>query len=124
MGKTSTKKNKEPLIQQHGATLLALSKAPEKFRKVMIKHAPNEVINCVAECCHNVLKGNVPLSSVQKQQLHPKRQHLRNLANKKVSIKKKKKILNQKGGFLPAFLLPALAPVIAKTIVGKIVDKI
>jgi len=112
--KTKTNKGqKKPLIKKHGSMVLALSQAPPQFRKKILKEAPKELINCVAECCHNVLKGNVSLSQAQKQKLHPKRQQLRLLADKKVSIQKKKKVLNQKGGFLPLLALaPALAPVV------------
>ena len=106
---------KKPLIHKHGATVIALSQATPKFRKSMIKHAPPEVIHCVSECCHNVLKGNVPLTQPQKRQLHPNRQHLRLLADKRFPLYKKKQILNQKGGFLRILGLLA-APMIAKTI--------
>lgn len=117
-----TRKNKKPLIHKHGATIMAISQATPKFRKSMIKHAPPEVIHCVSECCHNVLKGNVPLSDTQKRKLQPNRQHLRLLADRRVPLHKKRKILNQKGGFLPILAL-TLAPMIADT-VGKLVDKI
>ncbi|XP_053391379.1 uncharacterized protein F54H12.2-like [Mercenaria mercenaria] len=47
--------------------VIALGRTTPKFRKKMIQHAPKEVINCVSECCYNVLKGNVSLSEAQKR---------------------------------------------------------
>ena len=117
-------KRKQPLVRKHGKMVLALTEASPKFRKKIIQEAPAELVNCISECCQNVLKGNVPLSSAQKQKLHSKRQQLRLLANKKVSVKKKKIILNQKGGFFP---LIALAPLLAKAILpiaGEIIKPI
>ena len=106
-------KRKTPLMKKHGAMVVALAQAPPKYRSKLIKEAPKHVIQCISECCSNLLKCNVPLSVSQKQRLHPKRQHLRDLASKSVPISKKKKILNQTGG-----LLPFLIPLIGKAIVG------
>jgi hypothetical protein len=107
----SRRKRKAPLIKKHGHMMMTLLQAPPKMRRNMTKHAPNELIHCVSECCQNVLKGNVPLSPAQMRKLKPKRQVLRALADKKVPIQKKKKIINQKGGFLPLLALAA-APVV------------
>ncbi|KAL4230354.1 hypothetical protein ACF0H5_010737 [Mactra antiquata] len=104
---------KQPLVKKYGHMMLGLAQAPEAYRKQMIQKAPTELINCVAECCSNILKGNVTLTPAQKRKLRPKCQHLRLLADKKTSIQKKKSVLNQKGGLFP---LLALAPVIAKAV--------
>lgn len=101
---------------------MALSQAPPTVRKKMIKAVPNDFVHCVSECCHNVLKGNVPMTQAQKHQLHPKRQLVRMLADKHVPVTQKKKVLNQQGGFLP-LLLPLLAPVLAP-VLGKVVKEI
>lgn len=116
MSKNMRKSKKEPLIKKHGAMVLAIAKAPKKYRTKLIKDAPNHVIKCICECCHNLLKGNVILTSDQKRKLYPKREHLRQLASKSISVKNKKKIINQTGGLLP-FLLPLL-PLIGKAVLG------
>ena len=59
------------------------------------------------------------LTDAQKKKLYSNRQHLRNLASKSVSPKKKKRILNQKGGFLP-LLGSALIPLLGKAVIGGI----
>lgn len=104
---------KRPLLQKYGHLVLGLTQAPDGLRRKMIQGASKEMIQCVSECCQNVLKGNVALSPSQKQRLKSKRQHLRTLADKRVSIQKKKRVLNQKGGLFP---LLALAPIIAKAV--------
>ncbi len=106
-------------IKNHGALLLGLLNSKPEYRKHMIQRAPPELIHCFAECCQNVLKGHVPLTPRQKQQLSGKRHQLRQLADPKVTVVKKKKVLNQKGGFLPLaakLLLPVLAPVVGKAL--------
>ena len=103
---------KSPLIKKHGSKVMAMMQATPQTRKKLVKDSPSEVINCVSECCQNVLKGNVHLSSAQKKKLYPNRQHLRRLASKSIS-------LNQKGGFL-SLLAPALLPLLGKAVIGGI----
>ena len=110
---------KSPLIKKHGSMVMAMMQATPQTRKKLVKNSPSEVINCVSECCQNVLKGNVHLSSAQTKKLYPNRQHLRRLASKSISVKKKKHILNQKGGFL-SLLAPALLPLLGKAVIGGI----
>ena len=107
---------KTPLIKKHGSMVMAMMQATPQTRKKLVKDSPSEVIRCVSECCHNVLKGNVHLSSAQKK-LYPSRQHLRRLASKSISVRKKK--LNQKGGVL-SLLAPALLPLLGKAVIGGI----
>ena len=111
---------KTPLIKKQGSMVMAMMQATPQTRKKLVKDSPSEVIGCVSECCHNVLKGNVHLSSAQRKKLFPSRQHLRRLASKSISVKKKKKKkLNQKGGFL-SLLAPALLPLLGKAVIGGI----
>ena len=74
---------KTPLIKKHGSMVMAMMQATPKIRK-KFKDSPSEVVRCVSECCHNVLKGNVHLSSAQKKKLYSSRQHLRRLASKSI----------------------------------------
>ena len=78
------------LIKKHGSMVMAMMQATPQTLKKLVKDSPSEVIRCVSECCHNVLKGNVHLSSAQKK-LYPSRQHLRRLPSKSISVKKKNK---------------------------------
>ena len=89
--------------------LQVLVKFKPKLRKILIDNVPESVIKAICECCLNLLKGVIPLTSPQKHCLARHKTHLCVLANNKVSRKKKKQYLNQKGGnLLTALLSPVL----------------
>ncbi len=94
-----------------------LSLATPHVRKQLVHEGGKDLINCVSECCVNILKGNVPLTSKQKKILCNHKTKLRTLAQKKVSLKKKKEII-QKGGFLGAILAP-VASVLGSLLLGN-----
>ena len=71
--------------------LLFLTHLPNKCRKKMIQESPKEVIDCVEECCINLIKGNVRLINAQKNQLLARKQHRRLLSSKQVPLGTKKK---------------------------------
>ena len=113
IGMTSRVKRQAPL-------LLALAKAHPHVCRVILRGADKDLIQCLSECALNILKGNVTLKPAEKARLTKYRQKLRKVADKKVSLKQKHKIV-QTGGFAPALLAPLLAPVIAplaKQVIG------
>jgi hypothetical protein len=65
----------------------------------------------------NLLKGVIPLSPRQKRRLARYKTYLRDLASKRVSRKRKKQRLNQKGGILLSALLPLLLSVLGSLLV-------
>jgi len=65
-------------------------------------------VDCFSECAKNVLKGNVPLSKRQFSRLEREKTNVRALASKRTSLRKKRRVV-QKGGFVGALLMPALA---------------
>ena len=71
-----------------------------------MENVPEGVITAIYECCLNMLKGVIPLTQHQKRRLAPHKTHLRALANRKVSRKRKKIYLKQRGGSLLTALLP------------------
>ena len=77
-------------------------------RKKLIRKATKDNIDALSEVALNTLLGNVPLSPQHKQKLRRHRFSIRNLA-KKISLKKKKEFLVQKGGFVPFLVAPALS---------------
>ena len=89
--------------------LQILAEAKPKLRKILIKNLPESVVTAICECCLNTLKGVIPLTPRQKRRLAPYKTQLRALANGKVSRKRKKAYLTQRGGsFLPSILPAAL----------------
>ncbi len=92
-------------IKRHVLCLHMLCKAKPKIQRVVVQEADTDLVQCFSECAHNVLKGNVTLTTPQKTKLKRYRAHLHSLAKKQTPIKQKKKLL-QTGGFLPALLAP------------------
>ena len=102
-----------PVVKNaHVLRTLAFSKP--QLRKAILKAADSSIINSICECCYNVLKGNVPLSTRQKASLQRFKKVLRNLTQRGHTIQRKKRILVQHGGaFLPALLAPIIGGVLS-----------
>ena len=92
--------------------LQVMGKCGPKLRKFMINNVPAEVITAICECSLNLLKGVIPVTPRQKRRLARYKTHLRDLASKKVSRKRKKQRLNKKGGNLLSALLPPVLSVL------------
>ena len=80
----------------------ALQQVEEKHRKKLIKGATTEQINTISEVALNILQGNIPLQKHHKKKLNQHKKSLRALASKGVSVKTRKKIINQHGGMIGA----------------------
>lgn len=89
--------------------LKVLYKANKCQRHGIIKGANKDLIICLCECADNLLKGNIPIKEETKQKLRRHKKPLRELADKKSSLKVKREILCQRGGFLPLLLAPVLS---------------
>ena len=66
------------------------------------------LVDCFSECAKNVLKGRVSLSKRQFSRLEREKTNVCALASKRTSLRKKHWIV-QKGGFIGALLMPAVA---------------
>ena len=75
-----------------------------------MRDASPELVRILCECVHNTLKRNVSLNPPQKIKLHKFKKQLRTLADKKKSVKLKKRTL-QTGGFLGTLLSVAVTAV-------------
>lgn len=103
-------------MRKHANDLLYLQKAKPCISKQIIAKADRSLVECLCECADNILKGNVQLTPTQKTKLRKNKTGLRTLAQKSVSLQKKKAVL-QKGGFLGALLGPiasVVAPLLSK----------
>ena len=92
-------------VEHNYELLKLLSKTKGKKREAIINASENDLIKAISECVHNVLSGNVELTPEEKRKLAPKKKHLRDLADSKVSFKQKREVI-QRGGNLLAVLLP------------------
>jgi hypothetical protein len=90
------------------------------MRRSIIQNAPQDLINALCECIYNLLKGNVNLNESEKQKLSSYKKAMRKILNR-ISLKERKKILIQKGGFLE-ILLPSVISGLA-SIISSVITK-
>ena len=94
-------------VKRQGEMLRFLARAKPSAVKAVVENATPQLVKTLCECCHNVLKGNVPLTPGQKRRLRRHKVNLRQLTKKSLTVKRRKQIL-QTGGFLGALLGPVL----------------
>ena len=94
-------------VKRQGEMLRFLARAKPPTVKAIVKNASPQLVKTLCECCHNVLKGNVPLTTAQKRRLRRHKTSLRQLTKKKLSVKRRKQLL-QTGGFIGALLGPVI----------------
>ena len=90
-------------------TLQMLKTAIPKLRKAIISNCNKNLLNSISECVLNVLNGNIQLSNFAKRKFKKHKSTLCSLADKRLPLTAKKRIIIQRGGFLlPLFtiLLP------------------
>jgi len=80
-------------LDRHASTLKLLSRANQKMAQNILKSAGDNLIKCICNCTLNVLKGNVRVSPKKKSKLKQHKKTLRDLAKKKVSLKRKRQII-------------------------------
>lgn len=95
-------------MQRNLTRLELLHKAAPRARGAIINNANADFINSLCEIALNILRGNIPLSTKQYKLLKKKKRVIRLVADKKVSHSKKRKFLNQTGGFLLPLLGSAI----------------
>ena len=74
-----------------------------KLRKAILEHAEADVIRFSAlyECAHNILRRTVRLTPREKVRLRKYKNKLRLLVNKRLSVSRRRREIQQSGGFLP-----------------------
>ena len=105
-------------LKKHIPQLKALKKASPKRRRKILIDANAELIKCICECCLNIINGNVKITKAQRRKLSRHAKTLRALAKRGVPTNRKKKLIVQKGGFLPALLAPIIG--LAGSLVGSL----
>ena len=109
-------------VRANSDALCYMCRCSNETRRAIIQLADKKLIDCISECCLNILRGNINLTPYQRKKLMGYKHCLRKVASKAVGVKDKKRIL-QKGGFLGAILAPLAAGVLSpliSNIVGKV----
>ena len=96
-------------------TLKLLCDCKKKLKNSIIKKGKKDLIQAINECVLNTLNGNIDLDPKDIKKLEKFKYSLRKLIKKK-SIKLKKKILLQEGGFLQVLLPSAI------TFIGTLIE--
>lgn len=105
-------------LNSHKHFLHVLKNATPKARKAILQTADDDLIKALLECVINTLNGNHKVTPKVKSKLCKFKNCFRKLANPKVSLKKKRKLLIQKGGFL----IPLLTSILSG-LVGRLIAK-
>jgi hypothetical protein len=92
--------------------LQVLRKSNPKLRKILLRNCDPEIIKTICEIAINTLNGNIKVSKNNFAEFKKHKIFLRKLACPKSSLKSKRKIIVQKGGFLPALLGTVISGVI------------
>lgn len=110
-------KTKLPFAEKEGYILRALYHLNDEQRKALLRKADPKLVRRICECALNVLVGNVPLNKNHKSRLRKHAPTLRVLAKRNVTLARKKSLIVQRGGFLPALLAPIIGTVLASLII-------
>jgi len=105
-------------VKSNYHALQVLRTAEPKLRKAIISNCNKELVNSISECILNVLNENVKLAGCNTHKLRKHRVTLRKVADKRVPLSTKKRLIIQRGGFLLP-LLSAILPAIASLIVSS-----
>lgn len=95
--------------------LKKIRKVSAKKRRSIINTASSDVIKTLSECCRNVLNGNCKIRPKLRKKLLRYKEVIREIGCYKAPLKRKRKLLDQKGGFLSA-LLGAILPLLSASI--------
>lgn len=106
-------KTKLPFAEKEAYVLRALYHLNEEQRKALLRKADPTLVKRICECALNILVGNVPLTKTHKSRLRKHAHTLRALAKPNVNFTRKKNLIVQRGGFLPALLAPIIGTVLA-----------
>lgn len=94
---------------------------PCQIKAFLSKSDPN-LFKCIYDICHNYLVGNIPISLKEKKRLGSHKNLIRYLGTKRVTLRKKKSKIIQKGGFLSVLLTPILTA-IATELIEDLIEK-
>jgi hypothetical protein len=91
----------------------------KKDRLKTLKKANPDQVKLFADCAKNILEGNIRPPPTRLRKLKRLKGGVRLLALKCVPLKRKKRLLTQKGGILGSILVPIIS-----TVAGLIMDKV
>lgn len=109
-----------PRLAKHFTLLKLLSKAKPRQCRSIVSCANKDQIGCLCECVLNVLSGNVPIDNARRLKLRKYKGKFRKILDKRTNLSKKRKLLEQSGGFLPMLLAPIIG--LAGSLIGDAIS--
>ena len=109
-------------IKANYYALHVLKNARPKLRKAIVSNCNKDLLNSICECVLNVLHGNIRISDCTQRKLRKFRTSLRSLVDKCLLLLSKRRVIQQRGGFLLPLLsavLPALAGLLFRQATNK-----
>lgn len=117
---SATKIASHSIGKRNACLLAALYHLNKNQRTTFLRFADEKLIRCICECVFNTLKGNVSLERCEKNRLSKYKSSLRRIVQgKRGNWKDKRKLLVQRGGFLPYIIGPILASILSLIIGGQ-----
>ena len=101
-------KRRYPFGRKEATVLAALFHFNKEQRKAVLQKANAKLVRRICECTLNILIGKVPLSKGHKCRLRKHTKVLRKLASPDITLQRRKNIIVQRGGVLPALLAPLI----------------
>lgn len=92
-----------------------------KTRCNIFDNATKDQIQCITEIAQNTLKGRIRYGKKALDRLKRFKRDIREVSKKRLSIVKKKTILKQRGGFIPALITPVITAVLSG-VLSKIIE--
>jgi hypothetical protein len=109
------------LIKRNLTDIRKLRRMRPNDRKKFIKNCSKDFLDAISECAKNLLRGNVPLTAKQYRKLRTHRNALRLLSSRKSSTDARRRLLQQKGGFIGPLLGPLIG--LASTLFGSLLNR-
>jgi hypothetical protein len=101
--------------------LIAVCKDPKLYKELLHK-APDPVIKSICNAAINALRGEIHLTPANKKLFTKHKKLIEDLSTRQVTIKSKRKLLNQKGNGLP--LIPLILSTVLSSLGSLIFDKL
>ena len=102
-------------MQQVKSLLERIKFSSPRSRKAVLRGLSNQEIKLLCEVCLNLVRGHLRVHDNKTfTKLKRGRKVLSDLADKRKSLKQKRKILNQKGGFIGAIAAAALPLIVGE----------
>lgn len=102
-------------VKRNALLLKILARAKNATRKEILQTGDASLTKAICECAKNVLSGRVPSSARQVSKMRRHMKILRTITEKKVPLSRRRDLMKQKGGFLPALMAPLL-PILARLV--------